>query len=75
MEILNLATGQDLSDLKRFHFIQGTFLQGGVPYRGVACLVKHKDRTYMIRFQNHEFGADKTGHALKTVLDSFRFVN
>ena len=55
-------------------FIQGTFLQGGVPYRGAAYLVKHKDRTYMIRFQNHEFGADKTGHALKTVLDSFRFI-
>lgn len=55
-------------------FIQGTFLQGGVPYRGAICLVEHGGRSYMIRFQNHEYGADKTGHALKTVLESFRFV-
>ncbi len=53
--------------------VQGTYLQGGIPVRAVLCLVEYGDRVCMIQFQNHEYGGDKTGHAFRTIIESFRF--
>jgi hypothetical protein len=55
-------------------YVQGTHLEGGVPVRSVVILITRDKQCHVILFSSHEFGREKDGHSLKTVLDSFRFL-